>query len=54
MCQLRNDPLPAASVQHTDIGQTDPRWHCIQVSELETIAKAGYWLWKAAGWLAEI
>jgi hypothetical protein len=48
------DPLPLGSIQHTDIGATDPRWKCERVSDLITLAKAGYWAWKTAEWLAEV
>jgi hypothetical protein len=44
------DPL-AGTISETDLGATDPKWTCTPVTELETIAKAGYWLWKTFKWL---
>lgn len=53
MCRLVADPI-AGTISETDLSKVDPKWKCVQVSTLEDIAKAGYWLWKTYQWLAEI
>lgn len=50
---LKVDPI-GGSLQEEDIGKTDPRWRCTRVTELEDIAKAGYWAWKTWSWIAEL
>lgn len=48
------DPLPVGTIQGTDIGASDARWHCTKLSEVEALVKAGYWAWRTYGWLADI
>lgn len=53
MCRLVGDPI-AGTLSKTNLAATDPKWTCTKVSELETVAKAGYWLYKTFKWLGEI
>lgn len=43
----------AGTLAETDLGQQDKKWSCTKVTELEAVARAGYWLWKSYKWLAE-
>jgi hypothetical protein len=39
-----------------DVDESDPQHGvvCVKVTELNDIAKAGYWLWKAYKWIREV
>lgn len=44
----------AGTISETDLEQSDSKWSCTKVTELEDVAKAGYWLWKTYKWLGEV